>query len=340
MLSDVPSGLLVARFGDKAVMVIGLLLLLIMAVGCAITKSPWLLGFLALGFGAGAGMFLLARLTFITETVQLNQRGRVISVMAGLHRAGALVGPLVGGFTAELIGYEPVFVGAAMLFAICLVTVMIFSKGSRRSREKRKTVPIRQIIGAQRHTFMTAGVVMVMLSFLRHGRVLMIPLVGVSLGLGETEVGLAFSLSSLVDMLMFFPAGLILDHAGRKYALAPSLFFLGTAIVLLPLATGFVQFCAIAMLAGLGNGFGTGIFMTLGGDFSPPNGRSEFLGVWRLVGDAGGALGPFFMGTIASATTLAVASAWTGGLAIIGLIILFRYVPETLHHETSNQVSR
>jgi len=59
-----------------------------------------------------------------------------------------------------------------------------------------------------------------------------------------------------------------------------------------------------------------------------------------LVGDAGGALGPFFMGTIASATTLAVASAWTGGLAIIGLIILFRYVPETLHRLTSNQVSR
>mgnify|MGYP003325205716 FL=1 len=82
MLSDVPSGLLVARFGDKTVMVVGLLLLLIMAVGCAITKSPWLLGFLALGFGVGAGMFLLARLTFITETVQLNQRGRVITVKA------------------------------------------------------------------------------------------------------------------------------------------------------------------------------------------------------------------------------------------------------------------
>ena len=340
MLSDVPSGLLVARFGDKAVMVIGLLLLLTMAVGCALTKSPWLLGFLALGFGAGAGMFLLARLTFITDTVQLNQRGRVISVMAGLHRAGALVGPLVAGFSAEHIGYEPVFVGAALLFAICLVTVVIFSKGGRHSQKKGTTVPIRQIIRAQRHTFMTAGVVMVMLSFLRHSRVLMIPLVGVSLGLGETEVGLAFSLSSLVDMLMFFPAGLILDHAGRKYALAPSLFFLGTAIVLLPLATGFVQFCGFAMLAGLGNGFGTGIFMTLGGDFSPSNGRSEFLGVWRLVGDAGGAVGPFVMGTIASATSLAVASSLTGGLAVIGLIILFRYVPETLHHETSNQASR
>ncbi|MEC8834143.1 MAG: MFS transporter [Pseudomonadota bacterium] len=340
MLADVPSGLIVARFGDKAVMVVGLLVLIIMALGCAFTQTAWLVGLTALGFGAGAGMFLLARLTFITDTVQQTQRGRVISVMAGLHRAGALLGPLVGGFSAELIGYEPVFMGAAVLFAVCLVTVMIFSKGSQRSEENRTTVPIRQIIRAQGHTFVTAGIVMVTLSFLRHGRVLMIPLVGVSLGLGESEIGIAFSLSSLVDMLMFLPAGLILDHAGRKYALAPSLFFLGAAIVLLPLATGFVHFCAIAMLAGLGNGFGTGIFMTLGGDFSPPCGRSEFLGIWRLVGDAGGAMGPFVMGTIAGATTLAVAGAWTGGLAVIGLIILFRYVPETLHHETSDHTGR
>ena len=94
------------------------------------------------------------------------------------------------------------------------------------------------------------------------------------------------------------------------------------------------------MVAGLGNGFGTGIFMTLGGDFSPPYGRSELLGIWRLVGDAGGAMGPFVMGTIAGATTLAVAGAWTGGLAVIGLIILFRYVPETLHHETSDHAGR
>ena len=103
---------------------------------------------------------------------------------------------------------------------------MIFSKGSQRSEENRTTVPIRQIIRAQGHTVVSAGIVMVTLSFLRHGRVLMIPLVGVSLGLGESEIGIAFSLSSLVDMLMFLPAGLILDHAGRKYALAPSLFFL------------------------------------------------------------------------------------------------------------------
>ena len=41
------------------------------------------------------------------------------------------------------------------------------------------------------------------------------------------------------------------------------------------------------MLSGLGNGFSTGIFMTLGGDFAPREGRGEFLGVWRLVGDVG-----------------------------------------------------
>jgi MFS family permease len=84
------------------------------------------------------------------------------------------------------------------------------------------------------------------------------------------------------------------------------------------------------MLAGLGNGFGTGIFMTLGSDFSPKVGRGQFLGVWRLVGDIGGAAGPFVLGSIAQATSLILACSVAGGFAGIGLIILILFVPETL----------
>lgn len=87
---------------------------------------------------------------------------------------------------------------------------------------------------------------------------------------------------------------------------------------------------AAALLAGLGNGFGTGIFMTLGGDFSPQRGRGEFLGVWRLVGDAGAAVGPFAMGAAAQWASLAVACAATGVLALAGVAVLLALVPETL----------
>ena len=50
-----------------------------------------------------------------------------------------------------------------------------------------------------------------------------------------------------------------------------------------------------ALLAGLANGLSSGIVMTLGTDLAPPGRRGEFLGVWRLLTDAGSVLGP--MGT-------------------------------------------
>ena len=130
---------------------------------------------------------------------------------------------------------------------------------------------------------------------------------------------------------MFYPAGLILDHLGRRWALAPAMLLLGAGLALLPFADGFWTFAAAGLLAGLGNGFGTGIFMTLGGDLSPERGRGEFLGVWRLVGDLGAAVGPFVMGSVVQWASLVVACTGTGAMALVGVFLLVATVPETLH---------
>lgn len=59
-----------------------------------------------------------------------------------------------------------------------------------------------------------------------------------------------------------------------------------------------------------------GTMMTLGADLAPPGATGEFLGVWRLVGDTGGALGPIVVGAVAAALGLA-GGAWV--LAAIGV---------------------
>ena len=330
MFGDVPAGMLVTRIGDRGVMIAGLLGVTFATVAAALSVEATLLSFAAFGFGAGAGVWLLARMSFITDTVRLEQRGRVISVLAGLHRAGALAGPLIGGVGAEVFGYRAVFAGAAVLFAIALVLVLIFASGAARIDHVGSHVRLAHMVSAHRRTFATAGSVMVVLMFLRAGRMLMIPLVGATMGLSAAEIGFAFSLSAAVDMAMFYPAGLILDHLGRKWALAPAMLLLGAGLAVLPFADGFWSFAAAGALAGLGNGFGTGIFMTLGGDLSPERGRGEFLGVWRLVGDLGAAVGPFVMGSVAQWTSLAVACTGSGGLALVGILVLLVAVPETL----------
>ena len=331
MLGDVPAGMLVARIGDRGVMIAGLLAVTFATVAAALATEATLLSIAALGFGAGVGVWLLARMSFITETVRLEQRGRVISVMAGLQRAGALAGPLIAGVGAETFGYRSMFGASALILAVSLVLVLIFASPGRRLPHGAAHVPLAQVVRLHRHTFATAGSVMVVLMFLRAGRLLMIPLVGATIGLSPAEIGFAFSISAAVDMAMFYPAGLILDHLGRRWALAPAMLLLGAGVALLPFAEGFWSFAAAGVLAGLGNGFGTGIFMTLGGDLSPAHGRGEFLGVWRLVGDLGAAVGPFVMGSVAQWASLAIACAGTGAMGLAGLVLLLATVPETLH---------
>ena len=229
MLGDVPAGMLVTRIGDRGVMIAGLLAVTFATVAAALAAEATLLSFAALGFGAGVGVWLLARMSFITDTVRLEQRGRVISVMAGLQRAGALVGPLIAGIGAETLGYRPVFAAAAVLFAVSLGLVLIFASPTPRLPHTGGHVRLAQVVSTHRHTFTTAGSVMVILMFLRAGRLLMIPLVGATIGLSAAEIGIVFSLSAAVDMVMFYPAGLILDHLGRRWALAPAMLLLGRA---------------------------------------------------------------------------------------------------------------
>ena len=87
---------------------------------------------------------------------------------------------------------------------------------------------------------------------------------------------------------------------------------------------------AAAMLAGFGNGLGSGINMTLGADFAPPTERGEFLGVWRLMGDSGSFAGPIFMGYIANLFALSTSFMVTSGMGLIGVLIMVFFVKETL----------
>ena len=202
------------------------------------------------------------------------------------------------------------------------------------AREKLVThqalVAIRRVVGEHRDVFIRAGSATIALQFVRAGRQLLIPLWGHQIGLDAAQIGLVFSLSSLIDVCMFYPAGYIMDRWGRKWAMTPSLFLLGGTLGLLMFTDSLTGYLVVVLLSGLGNGFGTGVVMTLGADLSPTQHRGEFLGVWRLIGDLGSAVGPFLMGAAAEAFMLTGALALNVAIGGIGGIIMLVAVRETL----------
>jgi MFS family permease len=142
-----------------------------------------------------------------------------------------------------------------------------------------------------------------------------------------------FSISTAIDMLLFYPAGHVMDHWGRKWVAVPSLLVLSLSVGLIPLAHGFALLALIGLLAGLGNGIGAGIAMTLGADFAPPEARGEFLGVWRFIGDLGTAGGPVLIGALAALASLAAASGIIAAMGVGGAALLVKLVPEPLRRE-------
>ncbi len=166
---------------------------------------------------------------------------------------------------------------------------------------------------------------------IRAGRFVILPLYAANvLGLDVQAIGWIMSLSSLIDTLMFYPAGLLMDRLGRKYAIVPSFIVQGIGMALIPLAADFGMLLVAASVVGFGNGLGSGSMMTLGADLAPKESLGEFLGVWRLIGDGGATGSPLAIGGLADALDLSVAPFVIAAFGLVAASVFAFRVPETL----------
>ena len=125
----------------------------------------------------------------------------------------------------------------------------------------------------------------------------------------------------------FYPGGWVMDRYGRRAAAMPTTFGMALAFAVLPFTSGFWGLLAVGVLIGLGNGFGSGIVMTISADASPDRGRPQFLGAARFLGDLGTALGPALVSIITGLASLAVGVGSVAALAVLAGAVFLRHLP-------------
>ncbi|NJN81619.1 MAG: MFS transporter [Caldilineaceae bacterium] len=76
--------------------------------------------------------------------------------------------------------------------------------------------------------------------------------------------------------------------------------------------------------------------MTLGADLAPRESMGEFLGIWRLIGDAGSTAAPIIVGTVADLVGLSAAAFVMAGAGLAAAAVLGIFVPETLQSQPPN----
>lgn len=334
VLADIPAGMLMDRIGRRPAMLIGVgaLALCTLAMGLA-HVYPELIVYRLIA-GVGAAMWNISRHTYITDVTSAQDRGRALAVFGGVGRLGFFAGPAAGGALGASYGLRTPLLCYAALAAVVFVLSVFFTSEMRRAVVPHRTAHWRQVSDLfvqHARSFSTAGAAQMFAQMIRAGRHLIIPLYGASvIGLDVASVGWIMTISSAIDMVMFIPAGLIMDRFGRKYASVPCFLLMAVGMGLIPLSTTFTGLLIATTVMSFGNGLGSGSMMTLGADLAPREATGEFLGIWRLIGDVGSAGGPLVVGNLADVFGLSVATEVLAGIGLLAAATLLFFVPETL----------
>jgi MFS family permease len=323
ILGSIPAGALVARIGERRTMLLGAGLVVPAMLVCVAAEHVLVLAAAVTVAGMAGAAWGVARHAFMTEAVRPELRARAMSTLGGVGRIGTFIGPFVGAGAVHLTGLKGAYL-VALATSLCASALLIMLPAVAQDRPAPGRVAHAKLVDVVRDnaaTLRTLGTGILLVGALRASRQTILPLWGAHLGLEPATIGLIFGISGGVDMLLFYPAGKLMDRYGRRAGAVPAMALLGTAFALLPLATGVAGLAAAGMLMGLGNGLSAGVVMTVGADVSPASGRAQFLGVWRVFSDIGTGGGPFLIGAITAVASL-TASALVVGVAGLGAAVL------------------
>ncbi|MGO4234762.1 MFS transporter [Pseudarthrobacter sp. YAF2] len=336
---NLPASLVTLRFGERW-SIVGAAVAAGLALAAAATSSLapnglWLLAVAMTVVGMSGAVFGLARQKYLTEAVPVAFRARALSTLGGVNRIGVFIGPFAGAAAMQFFDIAGAYwVGVAAMAAAALLSLTIPdlatpdvpSGGDGASQPTLRSVAV-----SHAGVFLSLGVGILLLSALRSSRQVVIPLWSDHLGMDATSASLIYGLSGAIDMLVFYPAGKLMDRKGRQWVAIPSTLLMGTALLLIPLTGSFTGLLLASLLIGFGNGISSGLVMTLGADFSPDRGRGQFLGLWRFMADAGSTGGPVLLSGVTALASLGPGVSAPGILGFAAAGVFAVVIPRLKH---------
>jgi len=221
----IPSGLMMNRIGKKRT--------LLVSVGLA-ALPPLLISFLDdwrwvtplyMIFGASFSFFIVSRMAMISESATPGNRATLFGVMNLAWPIGGLVAPTLSGFLVENFGWAPIFQVTTLIMAASLIPTLRLEEPAAPIEVEQVNAKRPSILDREYLPFMT-------LIFLFHFLVgMMERMIGTVLPLflknqimiSESLIGLFFTASSILILILQIPSGRLADRYGRKKVLVLSL---------------------------------------------------------------------------------------------------------------------
>ncbi len=296
---ELPSGVLSDRLGRRKLLVGGLALTAGGTFTCAVANSIYLLIVGRAIWGLGTALFFMNSTVLILDLFEPNIRGRALGTFQGMEFIGSFIGAPMGGFMADVIGYNGVFYLAFMLI-ICSFSVASISKGLRHTGTKvseGSEMPIKKVISSLRNWGLT---VVCINSFSR-----MFVMQGImatvfqlylnqQLGITVELIGIIMSLRITGHIIATVTSGYLSDKIGRKPMIGAGLMIESACLYLYTLLSSFEPLLLVGLFEGLGGGMVFTSLIVLLSEIAPAGLRGGAMGLYRTFMDMGGFLGPLF----------------------------------------------
>ncbi|MBB2891204.1 MFS transporter [Flexivirga oryzae] len=330
LLFNVPSSMITAKYGERHAIIGASVIGAVAAALCMVANSLAVFGTGAFVMGISGSVFMLARQSYLTEAVPAAYRARALSTLGGVMRVGMFLGPFVGAGAMgvwHLHGAYAVCVVALAIAGVAGGTLQDLPTHTATNGAESSAATVRSVARDYKRIFLTVGFGILLVAMIRATRQAVVPLWAEHLGLSAQATSVIVGIAGGIDMLVFYPAGKVMDIFGRRWVTVPSMLIMGLSMMAIPLTHGAVLLCVVACVLGFGNGIGSGMVMTLGADYSPDVGRAQFLGIWRELTDAGSSVGPAVLSAVTAATALAAGIVTSGAFGLLAAAVMWFSVP-------------
>ena len=287
------------RMGRKRFISFGLLVYTLSSLGYIYASSALALVLIRIIQGFSSAMIIPISMAFIADISPAEQEGSYMSIFTIALFLGFGCGPILGGFTKDLIGIQADFLIMGGLCLIAFFMVLIYLPRSSSIQKSAPTMDIpfktilqsRSIMGICFYRFANAfcrGSIMTFLPIYAHN----------ALQLNGSQIGLVISSSILLTAILQLPFGKLADKLNRKKLVILGSIFYFSIVPFIPYTLNFTQILTLNIILGLFGALSLPAASALIVKEGKQYGMGSTMAIFNVAMSVGLAIGPLTSGIV------------------------------------------